>query len=99
MAIRANGPKVFDRVHFIFFAQAGKLTQMVNVNHAIAQFSVQLGHVVSAHGTGPTVMFDALRSGVTIPLVGVDPKRRLGNYDTAGEHSIEQPDGKQGPNR
>jgi len=27
-----------------------------------------------------------------------DPKRRLGNYDSAGEHSIEQPDGKQGPN-
>ena len=27
-----------------------------------------------------------------------DPKRRLGNYGTAGEHPIEQPDGKQGPN-
>jgi hypothetical protein len=27
-----------------------------------------------------------------------DPKRRLGNYDAAGEHAIEQPDGKQGPN-
>ena len=27
-----------------------------------------------------------------------DPKRRLGNYATAGEHSIEQPGGKQGPN-
>lgn len=27
-----------------------------------------------------------------------DPKRRLGNYDSAGEHSIEQPGGKQGPN-
>jgi hypothetical protein len=28
-----------------------------------------------------------------------DPKRRLGNYATAGEHSIEQPGGKQGANR
>jgi hypothetical protein len=28
-----------------------------------------------------------------------DPKRRLGNYGTAGEHPIEQPDGKQGPNQ
>jgi hypothetical protein len=28
-----------------------------------------------------------------------DPKRRLGNYGTAGEHPIDQPDGKQGPNR
>ena len=27
-----------------------------------------------------------------------DAKRRLGNYATAGEHSIEQPKGKQGPN-
>jgi len=27
-----------------------------------------------------------------------DVKRRLGNYTTAGEHSIEQPKGKQGPN-
>jgi hypothetical protein len=28
-----------------------------------------------------------------------DPKRRLGNYATAGEHAIEQPSGKQGPNK
>ena len=33
------------------------------------------------------------------PASEQDPKRRLENYDTAGEHSIEQPDGKQGPNR
>jgi hypothetical protein len=32
------------------------------------------------------------------PASEKDPKRRLGNYDSAGEHSIEQPDGKQGPN-
>jgi hypothetical protein len=32
------------------------------------------------------------------PASEQDPKRRLGNYDSAGEHSIEQPDGKQGPN-
>ncbi len=28
-----------------------------------------------------------------------DPKRRLGNYGTAGEHPIEQPSGKSGPNK
>lgn len=28
-----------------------------------------------------------------------DPKRRLGDYSTAGEHPIQQPGGKQGPNR
>jgi hypothetical protein len=33
------------------------------------------------------------------PAPAQDPKHRLGNYDSAGEHSIEQPDGKQGPNR
>jgi len=33
------------------------------------------------------------------PASEQDPKRRLGNYATAGEHSIEQPDGKQGPNK
>lgn len=33
------------------------------------------------------------------PASEQDPKRRLGNYGTAGEHPIEQPDGKQGPNR
>jgi hypothetical protein len=30
------------------------------------------------------------------PASEQDRKRRLGNYDTAGEHSIEQPDGKKG---
>ena len=30
------------------------------------------------------------------PASEQDPKRRLGNYDTAGEHSIEQPSGKKG---
>jgi len=33
------------------------------------------------------------------PASEQDPKRRLGNYGTAGEHPIEQPGGKQGPNR
>jgi hypothetical protein len=33
------------------------------------------------------------------PLSEQDPKRRLGNYQTEGEHAIEQPGGKQGPNR
>ena len=33
------------------------------------------------------------------PASEQDPKRRLGNYGTAGEHSIEQPDAKQEPNR
>ena len=33
------------------------------------------------------------------PASEQDPKRRLGNYQTEGEHAIEQPDGKQGPNR
>jgi hypothetical protein len=33
------------------------------------------------------------------PASEQDPKRRLGNYGTAGEHPIEQPNGKQGPNR
>ena len=30
------------------------------------------------------------------PASEQDPKRRLGNYCTAGEHSIEQPSGKKG---
>jgi hypothetical protein len=30
------------------------------------------------------------------PASEQDPKRRLGNYGTAGEHPIEQPDGKKG---
>ena len=28
-----------------------------------------------------------------------DEKRRLGNYQTTGEHAIQQPGGKQGPDR
>ena len=32
------------------------------------------------------------------PASEQDPKHRLGNYATAGEHAIEQPGGKQGPN-
>jgi hypothetical protein len=30
------------------------------------------------------------------PASEQDPKRRLGNYGNAGEHAIEQPDGKKG---
>jgi len=32
------------------------------------------------------------------PASDQDPKRRLGDYEGAGEHSIQQPGGKQGPN-
>jgi hypothetical protein len=33
------------------------------------------------------------------PASEQDPKRRLGNYGTAGEHPIEQPSGKKGSDR
>ena len=33
------------------------------------------------------------------PASEQDPKRRLGNFGTAGEHPIEQPDGKNGSDR
>ena len=36
---------------------------------------------------------------VGAPASEQDPKRRLGNYGAAGEHPIEQPGGKQGPNQ
>lgn len=42
---------------------------------------------------------EQLPPAVGAPASEQDPKRRLGNYATAGEHSIEQPDGKQGSNR
>jgi hypothetical protein len=35
---------------------------------------------------------------VGAPASQQDPKRRLGHYVTAGEHSIDQPGGKQGAN-
>ncbi|MCC7418751.1 MAG: hypothetical protein IT428_00580 [Planctomycetaceae bacterium] len=33
------------------------------------------------------------------PMSNHDPQRRLGNFETAGEHSVQQPGGKQGANR
>jgi hypothetical protein len=33
------------------------------------------------------------------PLSNQDPKRRLGSFQTEGEHSVQQPGGKQGANR
>lgn len=33
------------------------------------------------------------------PLSNQDPKRRLGNFHTEGEHSVQQPGGRQGANR
>ncbi len=32
------------------------------------------------------------------PASEQDPKRRLGNFETAGEHAIQQPGGKKGAN-
>ena len=39
MTIRADGPKVVDWVRFVFFTEAGEFTQMVNMNHTIAQLA------------------------------------------------------------
>lgn len=33
------------------------------------------------------------------PFSEQDPERRLGNYETQGEHSIQQPGGKNAPQR
>lgn len=33
------------------------------------------------------------------PQSNQDPKRRLGSFHTEGEHSVQQPGGKQGSNR
>ncbi len=32
------------------------------------------------------------------PFQDQDPKRRLGNFETAGEHALQQPGGKNGAN-
>lgn len=72
MAIWADGSQVFDRVYFVLFAETGEFTQMMNVNHRFAYFSVEVCHFVSAYRTGPTMMFNALRSGASATLVGID---------------------------
>jgi hypothetical protein len=41
---------------------------------------------------------EAAHSPHGAPSSEQDPKRRLGDFETAGERSIEQPGGKQGPN-
>ena len=33
------------------------------------------------------------------PLSEQDPKRRIGGYETEGEHAMQQPGGKQGANK
>lgn len=49
-------------------------------------------------GPGVPVKEDPTPPPHGAPASEQDPKRRLGNFQTAGEHSIEQPDGKQGAN-
>jgi hypothetical protein len=46
--------------------------------------------------TGQT---DEGQAGGGAPLSEQDEKRRLGNYQTAGEHAIQQPGGKNDSNR
>jgi hypothetical protein len=51
------------------------------------------------YGPRQTQDVSAPRTPHGAPASEQDPKRRLGDYGTAGEHPIEQPGGKQGPNR
>ena len=54
----------------------------------------------SRSGPGQTVPEnDSTKPAEGTPASEQDPKRRLGNYGTAGEHPIEQPGGKQGANK
>ena len=50
---------------------------------------------------GPEKPLPELKQAQSVgaPASEQDPKRRLGNYGSSGEHPIEQPDGKQGLNR
>jgi hypothetical protein len=55
------------------------------------------------HKEGPAPVPKAVLENIArkprgAPAAEQDPKRRLGNYGTAGEHSIGQPGGKQGAN-
>lgn len=52
----------------------------------------------SPSGLQHSVLESTPKKSKGAPASEQDPKRRLGNYGTAGEHPIEQPDGKQGPN-
>jgi hypothetical protein len=52
----------------------------------------------SQSGPQKSVLKDIPKKSKGAPASEQDPKRRLGNYGTAGEHPIEQPGGKQGAN-
>jgi len=52
----------------------------------------------SRSGPQQSVLENTRKKSKGAPASEQDPKRRLGNYGAAGEHPIEQPDGKQGPN-
>jgi hypothetical protein len=78
-------------------------------------FQSQENSMPSKHKGGPAPVPPANRSpfgpqntaaseSVPVPDKGAphserDPKGRLGSYQTAGEHSVMQPGGKQGPNK
>ena len=49
-------------------------------------------------GPEKSIAPNAPRAARGAPASEQDPKRRLGNFGSAGEHPIEQPGGKQGAN-
>lgn len=52
----------------------------------------------SRFGPGNSIKKSKAAAAKGAPASEQDTKRRLGNYGTAGEHPIEQPDGKKGSN-
>jgi len=60
------------------------------------------GHVPKGNQSrfGPRpLQHEASPTPASAPASEQDPKHRLGNYAGTGEHPLEQPKGKQGPNR
>jgi hypothetical protein len=105
VTIRADRAKVIDRIDLIFFSQAGKFTQMVNMNYLFAQLTVQFRHIEAARRTIETMMSDAGRPRRPIPLVSVDGNGLGSTLDVFlrgknlfGKHRLDRTTGQCNPN-
>lgn len=84
VAVRANRSQVPDAIGLRCSIYEGKIDEMVNVNEAFSNISVEVSETEITNNTGRAVVLDAFSSGWSASLVGIDRNMFHGPFWMAG---------------
>jgi hypothetical protein len=72
MTVGTDGAKILDRINFVFLADRGKISKMMDMNEALSDLAVELKEIKTARHADNAILSNARLSCRWISFVSID---------------------------